>query len=92
MVMNSSMRSSLISASTITEKGLSDILRRVLLVKDLVYVDNVVLVASDVALLLLNALDDRSKMRQEAESSFMLSLIVGEICGVLQWSLGQANE
>jgi hypothetical protein len=92
MVMNSSMRSSLISASTITEKGLSDILRRVLLVKDLVYVDNVVLVASDVALLLLNALDDRSKMRQEAESSFMLSLIVGEICGVLQWSLWQANE
>lgn len=75
---NSSIRSSLISASTMTEKGLlSDILSAVLLVKNLDTNGRGVLMDRDVALCLLKALEDRSKKRQEVESSSFILRFVG---------------
>lgn len=74
MVMNSSIRSSLISASTMTENGFSDILTFTVLANVLVATIEV-LAAREVALLILKAFEDRSKKRQEAESSFILSCV-----------------
>jgi hypothetical protein len=75
MVRNSSIRSSLISASTIIENGFSDILT--VLVKALVATEGV-LVTRKVALLILKAFEDRRKKRQEVESSFIMSCQLSE--------------
>ena len=69
---NSSMRSSLISASTMTENGF-DILRAVLEEKDLDARQDALLEASDEALV-LKAEEDRSKRRQEEVTNFMASV------------------
>lgn len=66
------MRSSLISASTMTENGF-DILRAVLEEKDLDARQDALLEASDEALV-LKAEEDRSKRRQEEVTNFMASV------------------
>jgi len=67
---NSSMRSSLISASTITENGLLDMFKAVFEWYDFRAREDTGDVASEKALL-LNAEDDRSNRRHEEDRSFM---------------------